>query len=84
MESDLAAVFKHTEGEPKHSVDRLLVSRRHPSISAHNFGVKDVAIFLVNDANADAANHAPDENMTLECFQNGIRCGSAILHELGQ
>ncbi len=43
-----------------------------------------VPAFVVNYANADAANHAPNENMTLECFHNGIRCGAAILHELGQ
>ena len=43
-----------------------------------------IPAFVVNYANADAANHAPDENMTLECFHNGIRCGAAILHELGQ
>jgi acetylornithine deacetylase/succinyl-diaminopimelate desuccinylase-like protein len=43
-----------------------------------------IPAFVVNYANADAANHAPDENMTLECFHNGIRCGAAILHELRQ
>ncbi len=43
-----------------------------------------IPAFVVNYANADAANHAPDENMTLACFHNGIRCGAAILHELGQ
>ena len=43
-----------------------------------------IPAFVVNYANADAANHAPDENMTLACFHNGIRCSAAILHELGQ
>ena len=43
-----------------------------------------IPAFVVNYANADAANHAPDENMTLDCFHNGIRCGAAMLHELGQ
>ena len=43
-----------------------------------------IPAFVVNYANADAANHAPNENMTLECFHNGIRCGVAMLHELGQ
>jgi acetylornithine deacetylase/succinyl-diaminopimelate desuccinylase-like protein len=43
-----------------------------------------IPAFVVNYANADAANHAPDENMTLECFHNGIRTGAALLHELGQ
>jgi acetylornithine deacetylase/succinyl-diaminopimelate desuccinylase-like protein len=43
-----------------------------------------IPAFVVNYANADAANHAPDENMTLACFHNGIRTGAALLHELGQ
>jgi len=43
-----------------------------------------IPAFVVNYANADAANHAPDENMTLDCFHNGIRCGAAILYALGQ
>ena len=38
----------------------------------------------MNYANADAANHAPNENMTLACFHNGIRSGAALLHFLGQ
>ncbi|MGX9963531.1 M20/M25/M40 family metallo-hydrolase [Roseomonas sp. F4] len=43
-----------------------------------------IPAFVVNYANADAANHAPDENMTLDCFHNGIRAGAALLHELGK
>ncbi len=43
-----------------------------------------IPAFVVNYANADAANHAPNENMTLDCFHSGILCGAAILHELGQ
>ena len=35
-------------------------------------------------ANADSANHAPDENMTLDCFHAGIRTGAALLHALGR
>ncbi len=42
-----------------------------------------IPAFVVNYANADAANHAPNENMTLVCFHNGIRCSAALLHELG-
>jgi len=41
-----------------------------------------IPAFVINYANADAANHAPDENMTLECFHNGIRTGAALLHML--
>ena len=43
-----------------------------------------IPAFVVNYANADAANHAPDENMTLDCFHNGIRAGAALLYEVGQ
>ncbi len=35
-------------------------------------------------ANADEANHAPNENLTLECFHKGIRTGAALLSELGK
>lgn len=33
--------------------------------------------------NADTANHAPNENITLDCFHAGIRTGAALLHMLG-
>ncbi|CAN1541784.1 ArgE Acetylornithine deacetylase/Succinyl-diaminopimelate desuccinylase and related deacylases [Rhabdaerophilaceae bacterium] len=35
-------------------------------------------------ANADEANHAPNENLSLDCFHNGIRSGAALLSELGK
>lgn len=35
-------------------------------------------------ANADEANHAPNENIELRLFLNGIRTGAALLWELGQ
>ena len=35
-------------------------------------------------ANADEANHAPNENLALDCFHNGIRTGAALLSELGK
>jgi hypothetical protein len=31
-----------------------------------------------------SANHAPDENMTLDCFHGGIRTGAALLQALGE
>ncbi|HTU55063.1 MAG TPA: M20/M25/M40 family metallo-hydrolase [Acetobacteraceae bacterium] len=43
-----------------------------------------IPAFVINYANADAANHAPDENLTLECFHNGIRTGAALLDALGR
>jgi len=40
--------------------------------------------FVVPYANADEANHAPNENIKIECFLNGIRTGAALFDELGQ
>jgi len=34
-------------------------------------------------ANADESNHAPNENMMLECFYKGIHASAQIIHELG-
>lgn len=39
--------------------------------------------FVVPYANADEANHAPNENIKIECFLKGIRTGAALLAELG-
>jgi len=35
-------------------------------------------------ANADEANHAPNENMRLDCFFQGIHASAQVIHELGQ
>jgi acetylornithine deacetylase/succinyl-diaminopimelate desuccinylase-like protein len=43
-----------------------------------------VPAFIVPYANADEANHAPNENLKIECFIDGIKSGSAILAELGK
>jgi len=40
--------------------------------------------FVVPYANADEANHAPNENLKIECFIAGIRTGAALLEELGR
>lgn len=39
--------------------------------------------FVVPYANADQANHAPNENLEIACFFNGIRTGAAMLEMLG-
>jgi acetylornithine deacetylase/succinyl-diaminopimelate desuccinylase-like protein len=39
--------------------------------------------FGVPYANADEANHAPNENLEVERFYNGIKTGAAILAYLG-
>jgi hypothetical protein len=43
-----------------------------------------IPAFVTPYANHDEANHAPNENMTLDCFHSGVRTGAALLHELGQ
>ena len=39
--------------------------------------------FVVPYANADEANHAPNENLEVERFIGGIKTGAAILAQLG-
>lgn len=34
-------------------------------------------------ANADENNHAPNENMDLECFYKGIHCSAQVIHAVG-
>ncbi|UFW51268.1 MULTISPECIES: M20/M25/M40 family metallo-hydrolase [Bradyrhizobium] len=40
--------------------------------------------FVVPYANADEANHAPNENIKIDCFMKGIRTGAALLDGLGR
>lgn len=42
-----------------------------------------IPAFFVPYANADEANHAPNENLTIDCFIKGIRTGAAMLSTLG-
>ena len=39
--------------------------------------------FVIPYANADEANHAPNENLKVACFIDGIKTGAALLAELG-
>ncbi|WP_412065669.1 M20/M25/M40 family metallo-hydrolase [Rhizobium sp. SYY.PMSO] len=40
--------------------------------------------FLLPFANADEANHAPNENITIDCFMNGIRISASLFATLGE
>jgi acetylornithine deacetylase/succinyl-diaminopimelate desuccinylase-like protein len=42
-----------------------------------------IPAFVIPYGNADESNHAPNENLSLECFTNGIRTGAALLAHLG-
>ena len=46
--------------------------------------VLGIPAFVVPYANHDEANHAPNENLKLDCFIKGIRTGAALLAELGK
>lgn len=43
-----------------------------------------VPAFVMPYANADEANHAPNENMEIDLFLKGIRTGAALLDRLGR
>ena len=45
--------------------------------------VLGVPSFVTPYANADEANHAPNENLEVERFFKGIKTGAALLAELG-
>lgn len=67
-----------------YGMEPLLYPSGFGSLPGYAFtDILGIPAFVVNYANADAANHAPDENMTLECFHNGIRASTALLHEVG-
>ncbi|WP_083992427.1 M20/M25/M40 family metallo-hydrolase [Bradyrhizobium embrapense] len=40
--------------------------------------------FVIPYANADEANHAPNENISVDCFIKGIRTGAALLYALSR
>ncbi|NEI73623.1 M20/M25/M40 family metallo-hydrolase [Rhizobium lusitanum] len=40
--------------------------------------------FLLPFANADEANHAPNENISIDCFMSGIRISAALFAALGR
>ncbi|MCP1835582.1 acetylornithine deacetylase/succinyl-diaminopimelate desuccinylase-like protein [Bradyrhizobium sp. USDA 4532] len=45
--------------------------------------ILSIPSFVVPYANADEANHAPNENIKIDCFLKGIRTGAALLDLLG-
>jgi acetylornithine deacetylase/succinyl-diaminopimelate desuccinylase-like protein len=66
-------------------VEPLLYPAGFGSLPGYAFtNILGIPAFVTNYANADAANHAPNENMTLDCFYHGIRTGAALLHALGE
>ncbi|MFC7705563.1 hypothetical protein ACFQXB_15335 [Plastorhodobacter daqingensis] len=43
-----------------------------------------VPAYVMPYANADSANHAPNENLRVDLFLQGIRTGAALLDRLGR
>ena len=66
-------------------VEPLLVPSAGGSLPDYVFTkILGTHAFVVPYANADEANHAPNENLKLDCFINGIRTGAALLSRLGR
>jgi hypothetical protein len=56
---------------------------RSGQIAEDGEGLGAVPAFVTPYANADEANHAPNENLEVERFYKGIKSGVAVLAELG-
>jgi acetylornithine deacetylase/succinyl-diaminopimelate desuccinylase-like protein len=66
-------------------VEPLLIPTMGGSLPDYVFTkILGVPAFVVPYANADEANHAPNENLKLDCFIRGIRTGAALLSLLGR
>jgi acetylornithine deacetylase/succinyl-diaminopimelate desuccinylase-like protein len=71
--------------ESAHGVAPLLFPAGFGSLPNYAFTrILGIDAFVTPYGNADEANHAPNENLKLDCFHNGIRTGAALLEELGK
>ena len=65
-------------------VEPLLIPAMGGSLPDYVFTkILGVPAFVTPYANADEANHAPNENLEVERFFAGIRTGAALLAHLG-
>lgn len=84
MDSPYAAALVDAITEA-HGIPPLLYPALGGSLPDYVFTkILDTPAFVVPYANADEANHAPNENLKIECFFNGIQTGAAILAKLGE
>ncbi|TIL34584.1 M20/M25/M40 family metallo-hydrolase [Mesorhizobium sp.] len=75
----LRRAFVAAQGE-----EPLLVPAGFGTLPGYVFTkILGIPAFVTPYANYDEANHAPNENLTLNCFYSGIRTGAALLHEFG-
>lgn len=66
-------------------VDPYLVPSAGGSLPDYVFTrILGLPAFVTPYANADEANHAPNENIEIELFHQGIRTGAALLDRLGR
>jgi acetylornithine deacetylase/succinyl-diaminopimelate desuccinylase-like protein len=66
-------------------VEPLIYPAGFGSLPGYAFtDILGIDAFVTPYGNADEANHAPNENLKIECFFNGIRTGAALLDELGR
>jgi acetylornithine deacetylase/succinyl-diaminopimelate desuccinylase-like protein len=83
MESPYAAPLRKAI-KAAHGVSALEIPSAGGSLPNYVFTkILKKPAFVIPYGNADEANHAPNENLTLECFFNGIRTGAAVLAYLG-
>lgn len=68
-----------------HGVEPLVYPAGFGSLPGYAFTkILGIDAFVTPYGNSDEANHAPNENLTLDCFHNGIRSGAALLDQLGR
>jgi acetylornithine deacetylase/succinyl-diaminopimelate desuccinylase-like protein len=66
-------------------VEPLIYPAGFGSLPGYAFtDILGIDAFVTPYGNADEANHAPNENLKVECFYNGIRTGAALLDELAR
>ncbi|MDQ8731891.1 M20/M25/M40 family metallo-hydrolase [Bradyrhizobium sp. LHD-71] len=68
-----------------HGIEPLIYPAGFGSLPGYAFTqILGIDAFVTPYGNADEANHAPNENLKIECFFNGIRTGAALLDTLGK
>jgi acetylornithine deacetylase/succinyl-diaminopimelate desuccinylase-like protein len=84
LDSPFATPIRQAIGEAQ-GEDPLIVPALGGSLPDYVFTkILSVPAFLVPYGNPDQANHAPNENMEIERFVNGIKTTIAMLVRLGQ
>lgn len=84
MDSPFAAPIRRAVAAAR-GVEPLLYPTVGGSLPDYAFTkILGIPSFVVPYANADEANHAPNENLEIVRFVDGIRTGAALLDELGK